>query len=156
MPLLGTGHLCASNGEHTKPATGLAQRLNMGHVMYTNTVLPSTAKTYGTGERRWFKVALEIGTDPCMRILPAEWTNRADNFQDTTMTWPEACIVILLAFFAEPGQTVAPRTAGVYVSAVRKFLQTQEFTTSIILNYTSYATHYTSYATHCVALYQLY
>ena len=123
MPLIGLGHLGAINGDHTKPATGLAQRLNMGHVMYTSTVLPSTAKTYGTGERRWFKVALEIGTDPCMRILPAEWTNRADNFQDTTMTWPEACIVILLASFAEPGQTVAPRTAGVYVSAVRKFLQ---------------------------------
>ena len=33
---------------------------------------------------------------------------------------------------------------------------TQEFITSIILNYTSYATHYTSYAAHCVALYQLY
>ena len=32
----------------------------------------------------------------------------------------------------------------------------QEFITSIILNYTSYATHYTSYAAHCVALYQLY
>ena len=30
---------------------------------------------------------------------------------------------------------------------------TQEFITSIILNYTSYATHYTSYAVHCVALY---
>ena len=85
--------------------------------------MPSTAKTYGTGERRWLKVALEIGTDPCMRIIPREWHEREDLFQGTTLTWPEACIVILLVSFAEPGQVVAPRTAGVYVSAVKKFLQ---------------------------------
>ena len=104
-------------------AKGIVNRLNVGHGIYTNSVQPSTARTYGTGERRWFKVALEIGTDPCMRVIPLEWEEREDMFKGSTLTWPEACIVILLVSFAEPGQTVAPRTAGVYVSAVKKFLQ---------------------------------
>jgi hypothetical protein len=58
-----------------------------------------------------------------MRVIPLEWEEREDMFKGSTLTWPEACIVILLVSFAEPGQTVAPRTAGVYVSAVKKFLQ---------------------------------
>ena len=80
-------------------------------------------KVYGTAERRWFKVALEIGTDPCMRIIPMEWEQRQDLFRETTITWPEACIVILLVSFSEPDKMVAPRTASSYVSAIRKFLQ---------------------------------
>ena len=110
-------------GLQKPPPPNLVSRLNMGHKMFTNSVLPSTARTYGTGERRWFKVALEIGTDPCMRVIPLEWEDREDLFRGSTLTWRDACIVILLASFAEPGQTVPPRTAGVYVSAVKKFLQ---------------------------------
>jgi hypothetical protein len=52
-----------------------------------------------------------------------EWEQRQDLFRETTITWPEACIVILLVSFSEPDKMVAPRTASSYVSAIRKFLQ---------------------------------
>ena len=112
----------------------MVNRLNKGHGIFTHSVQPSTVRTYGTGERRWFKVALEIGTDPCMRIIPIEWEEREDLFQGSSLTWPEACIVILLVSFTEPGQTVAPRTAGVYVSAVRKYLQNNGVDTKFMDN----------------------
>ena len=91
--------------------------------MYTNTVQRSTQRTYGTAERRWLRIALQIGTDPCMRMIPAEWYNRQDKFRQTTLTWPEACVVTLLASFVEDGHAVSPRTAGVYLSGVRKYWQ---------------------------------
>ena len=84
---------------HGVEASGMVNRLNKGHGIFTHSVQPSTVRTYGTGERRWFKVALEIGTDPCMRIIPIEWEEREDLFQGSSLTWPEACIVILLVSF---------------------------------------------------------
>ena len=69
-----------------------------------------------------------------MRIIPMEWEERADLFRDSTLTWPEACIIILLVSFTEPGQTIAPRTAGVYVSAVKKFLQNNGVDTKFMDN----------------------
>ena len=121
------------NASMSEP-TGLVRRLNTGHGIYTHSVQPSTIRTYGTGERRWFKVALEIGTDPCMRIIPLEWEEREDMFHGSTLTWPEACIVILLVSFTEPGQIIAPRTAGVYVSAVKKFLENNGIDTRFMDN----------------------
>ena len=91
--------------------------------MYTNTVQKSTQRTYSTAEKRWFQVAHDIGTDPCMRIIPVEWEMRLDRFRDTTISWKEACMVTLLASFTEEGQAISPRTVGVYMSGVRKYLQ---------------------------------
>lgn len=63
-----------------------------------------------------------------------EWKERADLFQGSTLTWPEACIIILLVSFTEPGQTIAPRTVGVCVSAVKKFLQNNGVDTKFMDN----------------------
>ena len=57
------------------------------------------------------------------RVLP-EWQNRADRFQHSTMTWPEACMAVLLTFFTV-GNTLAPRTVSSYLSAVKKYLEDQ-------------------------------
>ncbi len=88
-------------------------------MLYTCTVQPSTKKTYSSAERRWFSVAESIGTDPCMKHIPLEWQNCTDRFQYSTMTWPEACMTVLLVSFTT-GRALAPRTASSYLSAVKK------------------------------------
>ena len=107
--------------------------MNLGHVYYTCTVQPSTKKTYSSAERRWFSVAESIGTDPCMKTIPLEWQNRTDRFQHSTMTWPEACMTILLVSFTI-GRALAPRTVSSYLSAVKKYLENEGVDTKFFKN----------------------
>ena len=67
-----------------------------------------------------------------MRIIPQEWYYRTDKFVHSTLTWPEACIVIFITDMAEQNPPLSPRTAGVYVSGVRKFLQNNGVDTSFM------------------------
>ena len=59
-----------------------------------------------------------------MRIVPKEWSARSDRLANSTITWPEACMVILLTSFTE-GRVLAPRTTSTYMSAIKKYLQNQ-------------------------------
>ena len=102
----------------------LTRHLNLGHALYTGTVQPSTKKTYSTAERRRFSVAEVLGMDPCTRRIPREWENRTDRFQHSIMTWPEACMTVLLTSFTI-GRMLAPQTAASYLSAVKKYFETQ-------------------------------
>lgn len=99
------------------------QHLDSAQRYYSNSVRPSTQKTYSTGERRWFVVAENIGTDPLMRMLPQSWVSRTDKFKMSTLSWPESCMLAFLASCRDAGQVVTPRTAFLYLSAVRKFLE---------------------------------
>ena len=98
-------------------------QLDSAQRYYCNSVRPSTKKTYGTGEKRWFTVAEYIGTDPLMRIIPKTWEHRMDKFRLSTLTWQESCMLAFLASCRDAGQTVTPKTAFLYLSAVRKFLE---------------------------------
>jgi hypothetical protein len=46
--------------------------LDSAQKFYSNSVRPSTKKTYRTGQKRWFVVAEIIGTDPLMQMIPKE------------------------------------------------------------------------------------
>lgn len=99
------------------------KHLDSAQHYYSNSVRPSTQKTYSTGERRWFVVAEHIGTDPLMRMIPQSWVSRTDKFQRSTLSWPESCMLAFLASCRDAGQMVTPCTAFLYLSAVRKFLE---------------------------------
>ena len=99
------------------------RQLDSAQRYYCNSVRPSTKMTYGTGEKRWFVVAENIGTDPLMRIIPKTWKNRMDKFKLSTLTWQESCMLVFLASCRDAGQTVTPKTAFLYLSAIRKFLE---------------------------------
>jgi hypothetical protein len=118
----------------------------VGNGLYLNSVQPSTRQTYSSAERRWFDVAAKIGTDPCMRMIPREWNTRTDAFAHSTITWQEACMVVLLTSFLLP-KILAPRTVGTYMSGVKKYLQNQGVSTAFfqgsqyILNTTAALAH---------------
>jgi hypothetical protein len=59
-----------------------------------------------------------------MKTIPLEWQNRTDRFQYSTMTWPEACMTVLLVSFTI-GRALAPRTVSSYLSAVKKYLENE-------------------------------
>jgi hypothetical protein len=59
-----------------------------------------------------------------MRTIPDEWYHRKDKLANSSITWPEACMVALLASFTE-GRPLAPRTTSSYLSAVKKYLENQ-------------------------------
>jgi hypothetical protein len=99
------------------------RHLDSAQKYYCNSVRPSTKKTYGTGEKRWFVVAENIGTDPLMRTIPKSWECRLDKFRLSTLTWQESCMLAFLASCRDAGQAVTPITAFIYLSAVRKFLE---------------------------------
>ena len=99
------------------------KHLDSAQQFYCNSVRPSTKKTYGTGERRWFVVVEQIGTDPLMRIIPRSWNYRSDKFRLSTLSWYESCILAFLASCRDVGQMVTPQTAFNYLSAIRKFLE---------------------------------
>ena len=46
-----------------------------------------------------------------------------DKFRLSTLTWQESCMLAFLASCRDAGQTVTPKTAFIYLSAVRKFLE---------------------------------
>ena len=103
----------------------LTQSLNAANVTYRHSVSAGTKRKYGTGERRWFAVAKLIGTDNTMRLIPPVWTNRIDSFKNSSMSWPEACMVTFLQSTVGPPHPVAPDSACNYLSAVRKYLENE-------------------------------
>jgi hypothetical protein len=92
-----------------------------------NSVRPGTKRTYCTGEKRWIAVAEQIGTDILMRIVPNVWARRTDSMRDSSLTWPEACMIAFLTSCQDVGLAVSPKTAFFYLSAVRKYFQVKYF-----------------------------
>ena len=81
-----------------------------------------------------------------MRVIPREWGARTDALAQSTITWQEACMVVLLTSFLLP-KILAPRTVGTYMSGVKKYLQNQGVCTAFfqgsqyILNTTAALAH---------------
>ena len=84
-------------------------------IFYSNSVRPSTKKTYITGQKRWFAVAELIDTDPLMRMIPKEWEIRRDPFKLSTLTWHQSCMLAILASCSDPKKAVIPSTAFAYL-----------------------------------------
>ena len=108
--------------------------MNLGASLINNSTRPSTNKTYGTAARRWFDIAEKIGTNPTMTIVPPTWRTRTDDLADSTISWPEACMVVYLATSTQPGYELTPQSASVYLSGVRKFLERQGVDTTFMDN----------------------
>lgn len=108
--------------------------MNLGASLINNSTRPSTNKTYSTAARRWFDIAAKIGTNPTMTIVPNTWTKRSDDLADSTISWPEACMVVYLSTSTQPGYELTPQSASVYLSGVRKFLERQGVDTSFMDN----------------------
>ena len=58
-------------------------------------------------------------------MVPDEWHHRTDELGHTTITWEEACIVILVASALQQQKPLAPRTISTYLSGVRKYLENE-------------------------------
>ena len=99
------------------------EHIDVAQTFICNSVRPGTKRTYCTGEQRWLVVAEQIGTDSLMRIVPDVWARRTDSMRDSSLTWPEACMLAFLTSCRDVGQAVSPKTAFVYLSAVRKYFQ---------------------------------
>jgi hypothetical protein len=99
------------------------EHIDVAQTFICNSVRPGTKRTYSTGEQRWLVVAEQIGTDSLMRIVPDVWARRTDSMRDSSLTWPEACMLAFLTSCRDVGQAVSPKTAFVYLSAVRKYFQ---------------------------------
>ena len=77
--------------------------MNLGAAILRNSVRPRTGRTYSTAARRWFTVAEKIGTNPTMTVIPDAWNHRHDDLADSSITWPEACMVVYLVTSTQPG-----------------------------------------------------
>jgi hypothetical protein len=97
-------------------------------------VLPSTQKTYNTGEKLWLTVTADIGTDPYMRIKNPAWNAGAMIFARTSITWEETCVLAFLAATREAPHAITPKAAFNYLSAARKFLQNGGVDTAFLVN----------------------
>jgi len=69
-----------------------------------------------------------------MRTIPREWENRSDDLARSTITWPEACMVALIASFTQGPRPLAPRTTSSYMSGVKKYLENQGVDTTFFGN----------------------
>lgn len=112
---------------HGEPDNNSAYRyktlLRRAHALYTTSVEKSTQTTYKTAEKIWVDVAKAIGTDPYMKHKNPAWLAGDMIFAHTSITWEETCVLAFLAATREPPNTLTPKTAMNYLSAVRKFLQ---------------------------------
>lgn len=108
--------------------------MNLGAAILRNSVRPRTGRTYSTAARRWFTVAEKIGTNPTMTVIPDAWNHRHDDLADSSITWPEACMVVYLVTSTQPGYELTPQSASVYLSGVRKFLEWEGVDTKFMDN----------------------